>query len=164
MTADELTDLLRRHAGLIRKVAHAYCRDPAERDDVVQEIAVQLWRYRDRYDSRFAQTTWIYRVALNVAISHFRRTERHRHNVEMVEVPADPPDPALADLWRLLGALDAMERALVILYLDGNSHPTIGEVLGISASNVGTKLDRIKTRLRAAASTQLDQGGKRGAR
>lgn len=160
MTADELTDLLQRHAGLIRKVAHAYCHAPAEREDVVQEIAVQLWRSRDRYDPRFAATTWIYRVALNVAISYFRRTDRHRHADELSEVPAPAPDPRLADLDRLLSSLDVLERALVVLYLDGNDHTTIGEVLGISASNVGTKLDRIKTRLRAAA----NQGVLRGAR
>jgi RNA polymerase sigma factor (sigma-70 family) len=155
VTSDQLTDLLRAHAGLIRKVAYAYCRDPAEREDVVQEIAVQLWRARDRYDPRFAHTTWIYRVALNVAISYFRRTDRHRHD-ELPEVAAEPPDPRLADLDRLLASLDALERALVVLYLDGNDHATIGEVLGISASNVGTKLDRIKGRLRVAA------GGQRG--
>lgn len=162
MTADELTDLLQRHAGLIRKVAHAYCRNPSERDDVVQEIAVQLWRARDRYDPRFAVTTWIYRVALNVAISCFRRTDRHAHAESLADLDAAAAsvDPRLADLDRLLGSLDVLERALVILYLDGNDHATIGDVLGISASNVGTKLDRIRTRLRAAA----NQGATRGAR
>ena len=157
MTADELTDLLRRHAGLIRKVAFAYCRDPAEREDVVQEIAVQLWRARDRYDPTFAHTTWIYRIALNVAISYFRRTVRHRAE-PLPELAVDPPDPALAQLLRWIDELDVLDRALVLLYLDGNDHAEIAAVLGISVSNVGTKLDRIKGRLRAVA------GGTRGAR
>ena len=80
MDVSELTDLLRRHAGLIHKIAYAYGRNATDREDVVQEIAVQLWRARDRYDVRYRHTTWIYRLALNVAISFYRRARRHREH------------------------------------------------------------------------------------
>src|SRR6185503_15021749 len=72
MEAQELTDLIRRHAGLIHRVAHAYCRNAADREDVVQEVAVALWRSRHRYDERWKETTWVYRIAFNVAISFHR--------------------------------------------------------------------------------------------
>jgi RNA polymerase sigma factor (sigma-70 family) len=149
MTADELTELLRQHAGLIRKIAYAYCRDAAE--DVVQEISIQLWRARDRYDPRFAHTTWIYRIALNVAISYFRRTERHRDTAPLEAAAAIATPPISDDLRQLLAWIDelgALDRALVLLYLDGNGHASIAAVLGISVSNVGTKLNRITDKLR----------------
>ncbi|MCA9679675.1 MAG: sigma-70 family RNA polymerase sigma factor [Kofleriaceae bacterium] len=149
-----LRDLLRRHAGLIHKIAYAYCRDATDREDVIQEIAVQLWRSRDRYDPRFRETTWIYRIALNVAISFHRRERRHRGGEPLDEhlLVVEPVEPG-DDVRLLLGCIDALaplDKALVLLYLDGNDHGSIAEVLGISTSNVGTKLGRIKQRLRAA--------------
>lgn len=158
MDTRQFTELIRRHAGLLHKVAFAYCRQPADREDVVQEIAAQLWRARDRYDDRYQETTWIYRIAINVAISYHRRERRHRDWVsideQLIAVPAAEPDP---DVGRLLGwidALGALERALVLLYLDGHDHAAIADVLGISVSNVGTRLARIKDRLRAGTERQ----------
>src|SRR5262245_38661349 len=85
MEAAQFTDLARRHAGLIHRAAYAYCRDATDREDVVQEILAQLWRSRERYDERYRQTTWIYRIALNIAISFHRRERRHRERRAMVE-------------------------------------------------------------------------------
>src|ERR1043166_1585025 len=147
--------LIRRHAGLIHKIAYAYCRDATDREDLVQEIAVQLWRSRERYDDRYRHTTWIYRFALNVAISFFRRERRHRERREPIDeqaIAVAPVEPG-RDVQRLLGCIDelgALDRALVVLYLEGNDHAALAEVLGISASNVGTKIGRIKSRLRGA--------------
>ena len=158
MEAPQFTDLIRRHARLIHKVACAYCRDTADREDVVQEIAVQLWRARDRYDERFRQTTWVYRIALNVAISFQRRERRHRerrlasdaHLITVAAVPQVEPSEDVQLLLRCIDELWALDKALVLLYLDGNDHASIADVLGISVSNVGTKLLRIKDRLRVA--------------
>ena len=72
MDIDQFTNSLLRHAGLIHKVAFAFCRNATDRDDVIQKIAMQLWRSRDRVDDRFRETTWIYRIANNVAEPHFR--------------------------------------------------------------------------------------------
>jgi len=160
MDAPTLTDLVTRHSGLIHKVAWTYCRDRAEREDVVQDILLQLWRSRHRYDPRFKATTWIYRVALNVAISHHRRERRHHdgrqgedvHHLNLVAPEEVAPSAELELLRRGIEELGALERALVLLYLDGNDHATTAEVLGLSVSNVGTKLARIKDRLRAALS------------
>lgn len=159
MDASDFTALLRRHAGLIHKIAYAYCRHAADRDDLVQEVAVQLWRSRERYDRRHRETTWIYRIALNVAISFYRRERRHRERAEPLDDhaitlaaggDAGESHDQLPLLLRYLDDLGPLDRALVLLYLDGNDHAAIAEVLGISASNVGTKIGRIKERLRLA--------------
>jgi RNA polymerase sigma-70 factor (ECF subfamily) len=158
MDAAALTDLVRRNAGLIHRVAYAYCRATADREEVVQEVALQLWRSRASYDPLRRESTWVYRVALNVAISFQRRERRHREGREGLEehaitIAAPEPGEPSAEVQLLLRCVDELgelEKALVLLHLDGNEHATIAEVLGISVSNVGTKLGRIKDRLRDA--------------
>lgn len=158
MEAPQLTDLVRRHARLIHKIAYAYCRNATDREDVVQEVAVQLWRSRDLYDERCRETTWVYRIALNVAISFHRRERRHRerrlsiddHAITIAAAPEAEPAEDVQLLLHCIDDLGALDKALVLLYLDGNDHASIADVLGISVSNVGTKLGRIKDKLRVA--------------
>ncbi len=158
MDTHQLTDLIRRHARLIHKIAYAYCRDATDREEVVQEVAVRLWRSREQYDERYKETTWVYRIALNVAISFYRRERRHQerrrpidvHAIQIAAASEVEPGEDVQLLLRCIDDLGALDRALVLLYLDGSDHATIADVLGISVSNVGTKLSRIKDRLRVA--------------
>ena len=155
---DRFLILLDEHKRILYKVAGSYCRNAADRQDLVQEMVVQLWRSFDRYDDRFRFSTWMYRIALNVAIS-FHRSEARRSRFTVpaedtiLEIAAEPSGSVAADhdqrlLQHLVDRLDELDRALVILYLDGNRYDTIGEVLGISETSVGTKISRIKQRLR----------------
>jgi RNA polymerase sigma-70 factor (ECF subfamily) len=158
MQVGELTDLLQRNARLIHKVAYAYCREASDREEVVQEIAVQLWRSRGAYDPTRKESTWIYRIALNVAISFQRRERRHHErrlddDVRAITIAAPveaEPSEEVVLLLDCIDELSALDKALVLLHLDGNDHASIADVLGISVSNVGTKLARIKDRLRVA--------------
>jgi len=152
---DRFLVLLEEHRKIIYRVAASYTRTPVDRADLEQEIVLQLWRAFPRYDDRFRFSTWMYRIALNVAISAYRsEAVRSRHLVpageEVLEVAAEAsePDERLQELHRLIQGLGEMDRALVILYLDGNRYDAIAEVLGISETNVGTRLGRIKQRLR----------------
>lgn len=150
--------LLDEHKKILYKVAGSYCSNPADRQDLVQEMVVQLWRSFDRYDDRLRFSTWMYRIALNVAISFVRsETRRVRHMVpaeeSILEIAADGTEPAEPDeslelLQGFLERLDELDRALLLLYLDGNRHDAISEILGISETNVGTKIHRLKQRLR----------------
>ena len=155
LDANQFTELIKQHRGLIHKVAMAYCKVPSDREDVAQEIAVQLWRSRDNYDERLRASTWIYRIALNVAISFYRRERRHRAGRQLLDeqllIGTDNNDLEVSEeVQRLLACIEqlgAIEKALVLLYLDGHDHRAIADVLGTSTSNVGTKLNRIKTKL-----------------
>ena len=148
--------LMAAHGGIVRKIAATYCRDRDERADVAQEIAAELWQAFPRYDPARPFATWMYRVALNVAISHVRvAARRHRTHVPLddgrVEGVADADTAAaLLTLERAVAALDPLNRALLVLYLDDRSHREIAEVLGIGESNVGTRIGRLKERLRDA--------------
>lgn len=155
---DRFTSLLDEHRKILYKVAATYARGAADRQDLVQEMVVQLWRSFDRYDTDYRFSTWMYRIALNVAISWFRAETRKARTFvpaedAILDVAAAPQESAaieegLRALWSAIDGLDALDRALVVLYLDGQSHDAIAEVLGISRTNVGTKINRIKTRLR----------------
>lgn len=151
----QFQSLLDEHRGIVGKVAFTYCRHAEDRRDLEQEIATHLWRAFPRYDPARPFTTWAYRIALNVAISFVRDATR-RPPVEPLDeatVGVDPaePDERLAVLRRLMDQLDHLNRALLVLYLDDRSYRDIADVLGISETNVATKLNRLKLRLRDEA-------------
>lgn len=154
---------LREHRGILFKLAYAYGWGAEDREDLAQEICLQLWHAWPRYDSRRRFSTWMYRVALNTAISHARARKARGRSVPLDEASVvaargfEPPPAAAQDLWAVLQSLEELDRALVVLYLEGRSYREIGEVLGISESNVGTKLNRLKTRLRRELAPR--QGG-----
>lgn len=166
MDEAKLAALIRRHAGLLHKVAYAYCRSPADREDLLQEITLQLWRAHARFDASQRESTWIYRVALNVAISFYRRERRHRERTSSLEdepesgwlvLATTEPSEEVASLLRCIEELAPLDRSLALLYLEGLEHAAIAEVLGLSPSNVGTKLGRIKERLRASYQSSVSQ-------
>ena len=151
--------LLQRHAGIVFKVANTYARLPEDRADLAQEIATQLWRAWPKYDPARSVSTWMYRVALNVAISHVRvQAVRQRHDVVPLDddvhdmADAATPDHESDQHLRLLQGFIArqppLERALLLLYLEDRPQREIAEILGITESNVSTKIGRLKQRIR----------------
>ncbi len=147
--------LLEAHRRLLYKVARVYGRSPEDREDLMQEAVGQLWRAFPRYDASHRFSTWMYRIALNVAISWQRRERTQtRHLVpageEIFQVALDAADESedVALLYRCIERFDDLNRALLMLYLDGRSHQEISAVLGITPTNVATKIGRLKDRLR----------------
>ena len=139
------------HKGILSKVTRGYCREAADREDLAQEIIVQLWRSYPRFDGRSKFSTWMYKVALNVAISYHRsEVVRNRYVITDADrlldfaAPVEEISPDVGRLYEYIEGLHALDRALVLLYLDGHSHAEIAEVLGITATNVATKIGRIK--------------------
>lgn len=150
--------LVEQHRGVLLKVARAYCWSADDRDDLVQDILAQMWRAYPRYDSGRPFSTWMYRVALNVAISWLRAAgPRRRATVpldqDVHDLAASAPDAVAAERQRALmcviRALDPMNRALLLLYLDDRSHREIAGILGLTETNVATKLHRLRQRIRA---------------
>ena len=148
--------LLDLHQKIVFKVARTYCQHAEDRRDLEQEIVAQLWRAFPRYDEGRSFCTWMYRIALNVAIS-FARSSVHRkkHSVPLDERAVGPIDDSTHErddmvhaLRCFIDRLDHLNRALLLLYLEDNSYKEIAEVLGISETNVATKISRLKQRLR----------------
>ena len=155
ITDDQFSALIEEHKGIIYKIARSYCRNAEDRKDLIQEIIVHVWKSHGRYDDRFKLSTWIHRIALNVAISAYRREKKRTERVSpleeiIVEAAAEPeqPDPKVATLHRIIDQLDELNRALMILYLDNNSYRDIAGILGITETNVATKINRLKLKIK----------------
>lgn len=148
--------LLGTHRRLVYKVANLYG-SREDREDLAQEIIAQLWKAFPGYDEGRKFSTWMYRVALNVAISHARRRRPEPEELgDDLAAPASNGDGRLATLYRLIGGLGELDRALLLLYLDEHSGREIADVLGISESNVATKIGRLKERLRRTVKEESD--------
>ena len=150
--------LLEANRGIVFKVAQTYCWHPDDRADLVQEIAAQLWRAWPGFDPARRFSTWMYRIALNVAISFVRsNSQRLAHAVPLDDTLHDQPDertadPQAAQQLRLLQTFierqPPLERALLLLYMDERPQREIADILGLTETNVSTKIARLKQRIR----------------
>ena len=148
--------IIEQHKGILFKVARAYCQDEEDQQDLIQEMMIQIWQSIDKYNEQYKISTWLYRISLNVAISFYRKSSTRAKkytelNEQMVETTLDDKsenERQLKLLEQFISELKEIDKALMILYLEDKSHTEIAEILGISVSNVGTKIGRIKYQLK----------------
>jgi RNA polymerase sigma-70 factor, ECF subfamily len=147
------------HHGAVLKVARAYTFTTEDCQDLVQEILLQVWRSLPQFQGRARASTWFYRVALNTALSWHRKEHRRRTRQRPVLEVEDLLVPGLDSaqqmvqreaverLYAAIRQLPKTDAAMVLLYLDDLSYRQMAEVLGITESNVGVKLNRAKKAL-----------------
>jgi len=140
-----------------------YCADQEDRKDLEQEILIQIWKSLDTYNETYALTTWLYRISMNVSISHYRKTFKKKSNtVRLDTILLDfnsAPETSERSyeqevLQGLLTQLNEFDRALMFLYLEDKDHEVIADIMGISKTNVATKISRIKNRWKQQLSSQ----------
>ncbi|MFT6969733.1 MAG: RNA polymerase sigma factor (sigma-70 family) [Roseivirga sp.] len=146
------------HKRILYKIMYSYCKNPEDRKDLEQEIIIQLWGSLDRYDDKYQLSTWIYKVALNVAVSYYRKdivfTEKNVSLDEVIFKVAEDDfskelmDSRMVQLHQFIDKLDPFKKAIIILYLEDKSYKQIGEILGLTETNVGSKISRIKHQLK----------------
>ena len=133
-----------------------YCNAEDVKADLFQEIVLQLWRAYGSFQGKAKITTWMYRVALNTAISGFRKQSRKPEHYAIsdreMEIPQIESKPDLAEetkwLYMAIDQLSEVEKAIIMLYLEEHSYDEIAEIIGITRTHVGVKINRIKTKLR----------------
>lgn len=148
--------ILESHKKIIFKVAHNYCFKEEDKDDLIQEIILQVWLSMDNFDNKHKWSTWIYRIALNTSISFYRKNKKREEKTislaPAIEVQDLSIDDNVADdvilLNQFIRELRELDRALILLHLDGLTSREIAEVINISQTNVTTKISRIKTILK----------------
>jgi RNA polymerase sigma-70 factor (ECF subfamily) len=140
------------HKGILFKVVHAYAFEHADRQDLFQEITLQVWRSVDAFRGESSVPTWMYRVALNTAIAWTRKEDRHQRGKQPLDVvegllttSSDGRDPRVEWLYRQIAQLKDVDRSVALLLLDGFSYKEISAIVGITESNVGVKMNRIKS-------------------
>lgn len=158
----EFTTAVKNNEGLIYKIAAVYTNDREDRNDLVQEIIYQLWKSFDSFNREAALSTWMYRIAMNTAIYYLKAAKKKVATVPIDSILADFQEPLNNDLeekWQTLrlhlNKLNLLDKGIVMLYLDNKSYEEIAAITGISATNVGTKLSRIKEKLRQQITKQV---------
>jgi RNA polymerase sigma factor (sigma-70 family) len=153
--SEDFVDFIQRHAGLIYKAAGLYTTSVADKEDLAQEIIFQLWKSRYTYAGKAAASTWLYRVAVNVALHHQRKEGRRkdRHALEAgAALRHHSSHGTEEDRWELLrphlAKLSRLEKGILFLYLEEKSYAEIAAITGLSETNVGSRLNRIRNKLR----------------
>jgi len=149
----EFVDILNNHRGLIYKVCHLYCDDPEDRKDLFQEIVLQVWKSLGSFREESTIGTWMYRIALNTAITHFRKEKRLGGKVSLtgIDIPdlndSNEKEDQLRELFKAIENLDRIDKSIILLYLEEKNYEEISEITGLTRTNVGVRLNRIKIKL-----------------
>ncbi|MGB0975514.1 MAG: RNA polymerase sigma factor [Prolixibacteraceae bacterium] len=152
----EFLDKISEHQKIIHKVSSVYCSDPEARKDLFQEILIQLWRAYPSFKGEAKFSTWMYRVALNTAITYFKKDKRsiptQSIENEVFQVRDESRDEEFEArvefLHRAIATLSSIEKSIVLLYLEEKKYDEISEIMGITQNNVRVKMSRIKDKLR----------------
>lgn len=142
---------------MLYKIGKSYTEDTADFDDLYQEMLIQIWQSLKRFNHKSKISTWIYRVALNTALTHHRQTKKKFLNTELKHIPeptanseehlAQENEQKINLLYESIRALKRDDRAIILLHLEGKQYDEIADIIGISKSNVGVKLLRIRKKL-----------------
>ena len=141
---------------LLFKVCHTYAYNQADREDLFQEIVIQVWKAFPSFNGESKFSTWLYRVAINTAINGLRKTKNFITSYEPDKLPANFSDDSRSEaeeeqfqeMYKAIGQLNQVEKAIVMLYMEDHSYAEMEEILGVGQGNLRVKMTRIKDKLR----------------
>ncbi|NQY37563.1 MAG: sigma-70 family RNA polymerase sigma factor [Alteromonadaceae bacterium] len=148
---------MEQHKGIVYKIVNSYCQNQDDRQDLAQEILTTMWLAYDNYNNEYKFSTWMYRIALNVAISYYRKDSKREDKASMSEesiihiadiCDQDERSEEINQLYQFIGQLDKLSKAIMLLYLESESYESIAGSLGITKTNVATRIGRIKETLK----------------
>lgn len=170
MTKEELSELFLRvfedNTGIIYKISRAYTHTAQDREDLFNDIALELWKSFTKFKGESKVSTWTYRVALNTSMNYKRKKKNDTLFSSINDFKKEEILPWLADheqedaselelLYSCIDELNEINKAIILLYLDGNSHDEISEIMGISKTNVSTRVGRIKEQIKKMVTTKF---------
>jgi RNA polymerase sigma-70 factor (ECF subfamily) len=147
---------------IIFKICNSYCKNADDREDLAQEVIFQLWRSWSSFNANYKLSTWMYRITLNVAISFYRKERKTTETVligdHVIEIADEQIEESLETnlnaLQQFINELKPLDKALMILYLEEKPQKEIAEIMGITSTNVATKIGRIKEQLKQKFNNQ----------
>lgn len=152
---EEFTELLYQNQGIVHKICNLYFRDRLEKEDYHQELIIQLWKAFPSFNRTAKFSTWMYRVCINAAVDIIRKENSQLKRVRLSEI--EVYDISSIDdtshtthqeqLYETISRLSDVDKAIITLYLDEYSYQEIAEIIGITKSNIGVKIKRIKSQI-----------------
>jgi RNA polymerase sigma-70 factor (ECF subfamily) len=158
----EFSELIQKNQRIIHKITMIYANGPADREDLFQEICLQLWKSFPGFREEAQFSTWMYRVALNTAISNFRK-RKNFFSFESVREVERIPDETFDEtenvklLYKAISTLNQIDKAIILLWLEEKNYEEIASIMGTSKTNVSVKLVRIKRKLEEMISETIKQ-------
>jgi len=148
----QFISLLEENKGILYKVARTYATGDEEIKDLIQEISTQVWKAFPKFNLDYKFSTWLYRIALNVAISNLRKESKRNEIFRgfdegiILKIPEEheDSDQSIKLLYEIIGTLKLLDRALILLYFEEKTYSEIAQIMGITETNVATKLSRLK--------------------
>lgn len=150
----EFMTVIREYDRVIYKVCYMYTSPNAPLNDLYQDVVLNLWRAYTKFRNECKISTWIYRIALNTCISFIRKEKNVpelislTYQVDWVSERRDPQNDMIRQLYRMINQLGQLDKSIILLYLEEKSYEEISEITGLTITNVATKLNRIKEKLR----------------
>ncbi|MFY8129246.1 MAG: RNA polymerase sigma factor [Chitinophagaceae bacterium] len=150
----EFIQLINTHQRIIYKVCNLYMNNSTDKEDLFQEVCLQAWKAIDSFKGESQFSTWLYRVALNTAITFIRKDKRKAPQTlveefpEVVDETSKEKEEQLIAMYKAIGNLSKIDKALVMLYLEDFSYIEIGKIMGITPNNVAVKMNRLKVKLK----------------
>lgn len=161
---EQFLDVLEKNIGILIKISRGYTNVAQDREDLVNDITLELWKSFKSFNGDSKISTWIYRVAINVSMNYKRKRRKDSLIVFLNDFKKEDISPWLLEqnnsseleiLYNCIDELNEINKGIILLYLDGNSHDEISEIMGISKTNVSTRIGRIKEQLKNLSSQKM---------
>lgn len=153
---EEFVNLIHANQGLIYKITTIYAKEKAEQEDLYQEIVYQTWKSFDHFKKASKPSTWLYRVGMNTAITHINKSKNQLNTlpfdqvtIQFTESDDSEKEEKIQLLYAQIRKLNLLDRGIIFLFLEDKSYEEIAEISGISVSNVGTRMSRIRQKLKS---------------
>jgi RNA polymerase sigma-70 factor (ECF subfamily) len=170
LTAQEqqFREWVEKYKAILIRIVRSFAVQTSDQDDLFQEILLQLWMSVPKFEGRCEESTWIYRVAFNTALDWKRSGKRKNRNLQLLSSRQTPEtgekkdsqfgsEQVIEQLYQAIHSLSIVDASLVLLALDGLSYKQMAEILGITESSVGVRLNRAKTKLADLLKGQIDE-------
>jgi len=152
---EKFIEVIKENEGIIFKITAVYTNEREDRRDLYQEIVYQLWKSYESFRGESKISTWLFRIALNTSISYLNQAKRKDNMLSLDEKILniiDEKDTLLEDRYSILNShiqrLNLIEKGIIILYMEGKSYDEIARITGFTTTNIGTRLARIKQKLK----------------
>ncbi len=149
-------ELIKENQGILYKISSLYTNNEADRQDLRQEMIYQLWKSFDSFSGKSKISTWIYRVALNTALLFVKKDKRKETAITfdegklpLIDMVDNVMEERIKLLYKTIRKLTDVERAIILLYLEGKKYEEIAEITGFTPTNIGTRIGRIKMKLKS---------------
>lgn len=149
----DFEQLIRENAGILHKLCRVYSNNQTEYEEIFQEMLIQIWKSLPNFRGDSQLSTWIYRICINTALNFRTKANKSKNNVPLDEKISaqfnfeNEKDEQLKKLYQAIRELKPIDRAIVSLYLDEKSYDETAQILGISKTNVATRLMRLKQKI-----------------